>query len=61
MPPDLTYAYRVLRGAGVDGTHDGIVIGKLTASFMHLRDTGTNHWVARFVAFVRACKHARAS
>ena len=59
LAPDLTYAYRVLRGAGVDGRHDGIVIGNLTASFMHLRDTGSNHWVARFVAFVRACKWAR--
>jgi hypothetical protein len=27
---------------------------------MHLRDTGANHWVARFVEFVRACKHAQA-
>jgi cobyrinic acid a,c-diamide synthase len=60
LPPELSYAYRVLRGAGVDGTHDGIVIGNLTASFMHLRDTGANHWVARFVEFVRACKHAQA-
>ncbi len=59
-PTDLTYAYRVVRGSGVDGTHDGIVIGNLTANFMHLRDTGTNQWVARFVALVRTCKHARA-
>lgn len=61
LPGDLAYAYRVLRGAGVDGAHDGIVIGNLTASFMHLRDTASNRWVARFVAFVRACKRARAN
>ncbi len=58
LPPDPVYAYRVLRGSGLDGSHDGIVIGNLTASFMHLRDTASNHWVARFVAFVRARKRA---
>ena len=59
LPPESIYAYRVLRGSGLDGAHDGIVIGNLTASFMHQRDTASNHWVARFVAFVRACKRAR--
>jgi cobyrinic acid a,c-diamide synthase len=61
LPPHSVFAYRVLRGAGVDGAHDGIVIGNLTASFMHLRDTASNHWVARFVAFVRACKRGQAT
>ena len=60
LPPDPVYAYRVPRGSGLDGSHDGIVIGNLTASFMHLRDTASNHWVARFVEFVRARKRAPA-
>lgn len=55
-PANANYAYRVLRGAGIDGRHDGIVIGNLLASFCHLRDTGQNRWAARFVAFVLACK-----
>jgi cobyrinic acid a,c-diamide synthase len=54
FPGDLTYAYRMLRGVGVDGQNDGIVIGNLTASFMHLRDVKSTPWVGRFVAFVRA-------
>ena len=54
LPGDLAYAYRMLRGAGVDGQNDGIVIGNLTASFMHLRDVKSSPWVGRFVAFVRA-------
>jgi cobyrinic acid a,c-diamide synthase len=54
LPRDLAYAYRVLRGAGIDGKNDGIVIGNLTASFMHLRAVKSNPWVARFVAFARA-------
>ncbi|MEE8188671.1 MAG: cobyrinate a,c-diamide synthase [Kiloniellales bacterium] len=60
LPGDLTYAYRVLRGFGVDGARDGIVIGNLTASFMHLRDVRANHWVERFVGFVRERKQSRA-
>jgi cobyrinic acid a,c-diamide synthase len=54
LPGNLTYAYRMLRGVGVDGQNDGIVIGNLTASFMHLRDVKSTPWVGRFVAFVRA-------
>jgi len=56
LPDDTVYAYRVLRGTGIDGHHDGIVIGNLLASFMHQRDVAANRWVNRFVAFVRACK-----
>ena len=55
-PADAVFAYRVLRGRGIDGSHDGIVIGNLQANFCHLRDTGQNQWAHRFVAFVRSCK-----
>ncbi len=53
LPPDLTFAYRVRRGAGIDGNRDGIVLGNLLASFCHRRDTVADRWAARFVAFVR--------
>jgi cobyrinic acid a,c-diamide synthase len=53
LPDDLGYAYRVVRGAGIDGRHDGIVIGNLMAGFAHHRNTGANPWVRRFVKFVR--------
>ena len=53
LPDDLNYAYRVVRGAGIDGRHDGIVIGNLMAGFAHHRNTGANPWVKRFVNFVR--------
>lgn len=55
-PDDMVCAYRVLRGRGIDGKHDGIVIGNLLANFCHLRDTDINHWAERFVAFVRSCR-----
>ena len=50
---DPTYAYRVLRGHGVDGQHDGLVVGNLLAGFAHHRTTEKNSWVGRFVEFVR--------
>ena len=53
LPDDLGYAFRVVRGAGIDGCHDGIVIGNLMAGFAHHRNTGANPWVNRFVEFVR--------
>ena len=52
----LQYAYRVKRGHGVDGIHDGIVIHNLLASYVHLRDVGANHWARRFVAYVAHCR-----
>jgi len=54
-PDDMVCAYRVLRGRGIDGRQDGIVIGNMLANFCHLRDTNMNHWAERFMAFVRSC------
>ncbi len=51
LPADTRFGWRVLRGHGVDGRHDGIVIDNLVASYAHLR--GIDHWVRPFVAFVR--------
>ncbi|MBK1706253.1 cobyrinate a,c-diamide synthase [Halochromatium glycolicum] len=55
--PDWRYAYRVLRGAGIDGAHDGIIQQNLLASYAHLRDTGSVHWTRRFVNSVRDSRH----
>jgi len=54
--PGLRYAYRVLRGHGIDGSRDGLVHKNLLASYTHLRDAGGNHWTRRFVAHVQACR-----
>ncbi len=53
-PPDWVYGYRVLRGQGVDGRHDGIVWRNLLANYAHLRDVGGGGWTSRFLAHVRA-------
>ena len=49
----LNFAYRVVRGTGIDGQNDGIVYKNLLANYAHLRDTSANHWAQRFVEFVR--------
>ncbi len=56
---DVTYAWRVVRGHGIDGQHDGIVQGNLLAGFSHLRDVEGHRWAGRFVAFVRACRKGK--
>jgi len=50
---EADYAYDVIRGAGIDGQHDGLIIGNLVAGFVHQRSTSSNPWVERFVTFVR--------
>ncbi len=55
-PLDVDWAYRVLRGQGVDGRHDGIRHRRLLASYTHMRNVGGNRWVERFVAFVADSK-----
>jgi cobyrinic acid a,c-diamide synthase len=56
LAEDMRFAYRMERGHGIDGQHDGIVYKNLLASYTHMRDTGGNHWVRRFVEHVRRCK-----
>ncbi len=52
LPADTRFAYDVLRGAGIREGKDGFVYKNLLASYAHLRDSGQNHWVRRFLAFV---------
>lgn len=53
LPDDLNYAFRVKRGTGIDGQHDGLMIDNLLAGFAHHRNTASNPWVGQFVDFVR--------
>ena len=60
LAPGARFAYRVLRGHGIDGHHDGLVHRNLLATYAHLRSAGGAGWPARFVAFVRAVKASSA-
>ncbi|MGB0129242.1 MAG: hypothetical protein WBP72_16495, partial [Rhodocyclaceae bacterium] len=55
LPPDTRFAYRVVRGHGIDGRNDGVVHRNVLASYSHLRATAGHDWAERFVAFVRCC------
>ena len=53
---DVKYAYKVIRGFGIDGKNDGVVYKNVLASYTHLRDVKHNRWASRFVEFVNTCK-----
>jgi hypothetical protein len=60
LAPATRFAWRLLRGHGIDGYNDGIVVGNVLASFIHQRNTAINPWAERFVAFVQKVKEERA-
>ncbi|WXU00294.1 MAG: Cobyrinate a,c-diamide synthase [Catillopecten margaritatus gill symbiont] len=52
LNPKTHYAYKVLRGVGVDNKQDGILTHNLLATYTHLRSVGGNHWVKQFINFI---------
>ena len=58
LDTNLPFAYKIKRGAGVNGTFDGILYKNLLANYAHLRNVKNNQWVHRFVEFVRQHKAA---
>ncbi len=55
LAADTRYAFDVVRGHGVDGKSDGIIVGNLLAGFCHMRHSSTNPWADKFLDYVRAC------
>lgn len=49
----VDFAYRMVRGQGVDGEHDGILYKNVLASYAHLHAAGDPRWASEFIAFVR--------
>jgi cobyrinic acid a,c-diamide synthase len=60
LPAGLAFAWRVERGHGIDGRHDGLRLHNLLASYTHLRSAAGSDWAPRFAAFVRECRARRA-
>lgn len=54
LPADTRYAWRITRGHGIDGQHDGVVMHNLLATYSHLRSVAGTDWARHFVDFVRA-------
>ncbi|MBI2954675.1 MAG: hydrogenobyrinic acid a,c-diamide synthase (glutamine-hydrolyzing) [Chloroflexi bacterium] len=46
----LNFAYRMLRGTGIDGQADGIVYKNVLACYTHLHALGVPQWAEAFVA-----------
>jgi cobyrinic acid a,c-diamide synthase len=59
ISPNLQFAYKVLRGMGIDGEHDGIVYKNTLASYTHLRTVDQNRWTDRFIQFIENTKQSR--
>lgn len=53
---DARFAYRVVRGHGIDGSHDGYLYRNLLAAYVHRRGSGPRGWIAPFLGLVRAHK-----
>lgn len=49
----VDFAYRVRRGSGIDGEHDGIISNNVLASYTHLHSLGSDGWAEGFIDFVR--------
>lgn len=58
VPPSTRFAYRMTRGHGCDGRHDGIVKHRLLASYVHLRAVARCAWPRHFLTFVRRCRQS---
>ncbi len=56
VDPGVRYAYRVVRGHGIDGERDGLVHRNLLAAYAHQRSVGGNDWAGRFVRYVREAR-----
>jgi len=54
IDPSINYAYRVLRGTGVDGQHDGLLYKNVLANYTHLRNVDKNPWGKRFVSYIHS-------
>jgi len=59
LPANSDFAYAIKRGHGIDGRHDGLILGNLVATFSHHRSVGGGDWTARFIDFVRRRKQDR--
>ncbi len=53
------FAFKVTRGVGITGEHDGWVYKNLLANYSHIRHTYAFPWANRFVEFVRKNKNRK--
>jgi len=54
IEPSIKFAYKVLRGTGIDGQHDGLLYKNVMANYTHLRNVESNPWARRFVTYINS-------
>ena len=59
IEPDLSFGYQTLRGHGIDGKRDGLVVGNVVASYAHLRHSDRHPWVFDFIDQIYHSKRQR--
>ncbi len=59
LPASLQHAWQVVRGQGMGGAADGVLLHNLIAGFAHLRGTRQSPWVDAFTAFMQQCRQQR--
>jgi len=52
---NVKFAYDVVRGQGITDGKDGLLYKNTLASYSHLRDTQSKHWVSEFTEFIKVC------
>ncbi len=58
---ELEYLYKVKRGVGIDGVHDGLIYKNVLASYAHLHAVAAPNWAEEFVAFIRNTRNGSQS
>ncbi len=51
------YAFKVLRGTGITGKQDGLIVNNLLACYTHQRNTQSNQWVSQFLNHIKQCNY----
>ncbi|NOR51002.1 MAG: cobyrinic acid a,c-diamide synthase, partial [Gammaproteobacteria bacterium] len=59
LSSDFSYAYRMVRGTGINGQNDGLIYKNLLANYIHLRSVGSTPWVDNFLQFVAKVRDNR--
>lgn len=52
----VEFAWRVKRGHGVDGRHDGLMRHGTLAGYTHLRNAASSPWIRLFAGYVGRCR-----
>jgi cobyrinic acid a,c-diamide synthase len=50
---EVEFAFDVIRGKGIDGSHDGMTYKNVLAAYTHIHSLATPGWARQFVSFIK--------